>query len=67
MTLTLPAMESFSLKITSSSAVFIITTTTCLLGVKNAVHSKVSRIVTSLSILTDPRGTNLLNKKQSSY
>ena len=53
---------SVSLKVMSLSPVFNTTTTTWLDGVRNAVHSRLE-LLTMLDILTEPRGTYLLEEE----
>ena len=54
---------SASLNSTASSPVFITITTMLPPGVEKAVHSRLLLPVTLLSILTEPRGTYLLQAK----
>jgi len=55
----LPPTMSINLNVTGLSCLFITTTTTVLLGVRNAIASR-DDPTTTLLILTEPRGTNLL-------
>ena len=57
-------VRSASLKVTTWSAVFMTTTTTCLSGVTNATLSKLSVPATLLRILREPRGMYLLHVDQ---